>query len=214
MTDLSHDPAYFLKLQTQTAWGAMLRSFASWLDPKPASLILDVGTGPGLLPAIFTQNGCRAIGLDTSHEMFKNALHPNLVLGSVFSLPFKPATRWAEASEAFNLITASNLLFLLPDPRAALIEMARLLAPNGEIGIINPSEKMSVAAATALANERGLTGLARETLLNYVSRAERHFRWGVGELEQLFSSADCQLTATQPKMGAGLVLFARGRRVS
>ena len=201
MTDLSHDPAYFLELQTRTGWGAMLRSFASWLDPKPASLILDVGTGPGLLPAIFAQNGCRTIGIDYTQEMFNNALHPNLVLASVFSLPFKSAT--------FDLITASNLLFLLPDPRAALIEMTRLLKPNGEIGLLNPSEQMSVAAATALADERELTGLARETLLNYASRAERHFRWGVGELESLFSSAGCQLTATKPKMGAGLVRFAR-----
>jgi len=179
----------------------MLRSFASWLDPKPASLILDVGTGPGLLPAIFAQNGYRTIGIDYSQEMFNNALHPNLVLASVFSLPFKSAT--------FDLITASNLLFLLPDPRAALIEMTRLLKPNGEIGLLNPSEQMSVAAATALADERELTGLARETLLNYASRAERHFRWGVGELESLFSSAGCQLMATKPKMGAGLVRFAR-----
>ena len=182
----------------------MLRSFASWLDPKPASLILDVGTGPGLLPGIFAQSGYHAFGLDYSREMFNNALHPNLILASVFSLPFKPAT--------FNLITASNLLFLLSDPRAALIEMTRLLKPNGEIALLNPSEQMSVAAATALADERELTGLSRDTLLNYASRAERHFCWGVGELEQLFSSADCQLTATQPKMGTGLVLFALGKR--
>ena len=204
MADLSHDPDYFLELQTQTGWGAMLRSFASWLDPQPASAILDVGTGPGLLPAIFTQQGCHALGIDSTLDMFENALHTNLILGDVYALPFQPAT--------FNLITASNLLFLLPDPQTALHEMARLLKPNGEIALLNPSEKMTVAAATALADERRLTGLARETLLNYASRAERHIRWGVGELEQLFSSASCQLTATQPKMGAGLVRFARGKR--
>ena len=179
----------------------MLRSFASWLDPQPDSAILDVGTGPGLLPAIFAQNGCHAFGIDDARDMFRDALHPNLVLGDVYALPFQSAT--------FNLITASNLLFLLPNPQAALREMVRLLKPNGEIALLNPSEQMSVNAATALANERGLTGLARETLLNYAFRAEGHYRWGVGELESLFSSAGCHLTATKLKMGAGLVRFVR-----
>lgn len=181
----------------------MLRSFAAWLDPQPATVILDVGTGPGLLPAIFAQNGCRAFGSDSAPAMFRDALYPKLVLGDVYALPFQSAT--------FNLITASNLLFLLPDPQAALSEMVRLLKPNGEIALLNPSAKMSLSAATALANGHKLTGLARETLLNYASRAERHYRWGVRELKQLFSSAGCQLTATKPKMGRGLVLFTRGK---
>jgi ubiquinone/menaquinone biosynthesis C-methylase UbiE len=203
MADLNHDPAYFLELQTQTGWGAMLRSFASWLDPQPATIILDVGTGPGLLPAIFAQNGCQAIGLDDAQEMFAEALHKSLVLGSVFQLPFP--------DKSFNLLTASNLLFLLPDPDAALHEMKRLLKPGGEIALLNPSENMNVASATALADERGLEGLARETLLNYASRAKRHYRWGAGDLASLFSAAGCKLTATQLKMGAGLVRFARAR---
>ena len=83
-----HDPDYFLELQTKTGWGAILRSFASWLDPKPASLILDVGCGPGLLPAILAKSGCRTIGIDSSFEMFRDPLHPNLVLADVTDLSF------------------------------------------------------------------------------------------------------------------------------
>ena len=180
----------------------MLRSFASWLDPQPASLILDVGTGPGLLPAIFAQNGCRALGVDSSFEMFRDALHPDLILAEVTALPLPLAS--------FDLIAASNLLFLLPDPRTALIEMARLLAPTGEIALLNPSERMSIAAATALADQRGLEGLARETLLHYAGRAERHFRWSEADLCELFASANLELTETVTKMGEGLVRFAKG----
>ena len=209
MTDL-HDPDYFLELQTKTGWGAMLRSFASWLDPKPASLILDVGTGPGLLPAILAQNGCRALGIDSSFEMLRDALHPNLILADALAFPLKPSTRRAEPVEAFNLLTASNLLFLLPDPLSALQEMTRFLAPDGEIALLNPSERMSVSAATSLADERNLEGLARETLLNYAARAERHFRWSEDDLRELFASANLQLTNTITKMGSGLVRFARG----
>ena len=201
MADL-YDPDYFLELQTKTGWGAILHSFASWLDPKPASLILDIGTGPGLLPAIFTQNECRAFGIDSSFTMFRDALHPDLVLANTYFVPFKPST--------FNLITASNLLFLLPDPLSALIEMTRLLAPKGEIALLNPSEKMSISAATALADKRNLEGLARKTLLNYAARAERHHRWSEDDLRELFASANLKLTDTTTKMGKGLVRFARG----
>ena len=204
MSDLQHDSSYFLELQTKTGWGAILRSFASRLDPKPASLILDVGTGPGLLPAIFAQKGCRVIGIDSSFEMFRDALHPNLVLADVNILPLKPAT--------LNLITASNLLFLLPDPLAALKEMARLLAPNGEIALLNPSEEMSLSAATLLADERNLEGLARETLLNYAARAENHHRWNEDNLIELFASANLKLIDTTTKMGKGLVRLARGKK--
>jgi len=204
MTDL-HDSDYFLELQTKTGWGAILRSFATWLDPKPASLILDVGCGPGLLPAIFAQSGCRALGVDSSVEMFREALHPELALADTYNLPF--------SSYTFHFLTASNLLFLLSDPLPALIEMTRLLAPNGEIALLNPSEKMNIFAATALADERNLEGLARETLLNYAARSERHHRWSKADLRELFASANLQLTDTTTKMGKGLIRFSRGKKI-
>ena len=182
----------------------MLRSFASWLDPEPDSLILDVGCGPGLLPAIFAQKGCRAFGIDSSFEMFRETLHSNLVLADVNTLPIKPAT--------FNLITASNLLFLLSDPLSALKEMTRLLTSSGQIAVLNRSEKMRVSAATALANERNLEGLARETLLNYAARAEKYHRWSEDDLRELFASASLELSDTTTKMGEGLVRFGRGKQ--
>lgn len=203
MTNLEHDPDYFLELQTKTGWGAMLRSFATWIDPKPASLILDVGTGPGLLPTIFAQSGCRVIGADLSFEMFRDALHPDLILSDANTLPFRSST--------FNVVTASNLLFLLPNPHAALIEMTRGLAPNGEIALLNPSEQMSVAATTDLADARELEGLAHETLLNYARRAERHFRWSESDLHKLFAKAGLSFTDTTTRMGDGLVRFVKGK---
>ena len=199
-----HDPDYFLELQTKTGWGAILRSFASWLDPKPASLILDVGCGPGLLPAILAKSGCRAFGIDSSFEMFRDALHPNIILADTYSIPYLSST--------FHFLTASNLLFLLPDPLSALKEMTRLLTPNGEVALLNPSEKMSISAATTLADERNLEGLARETLINYAARAERHHRWSEDGLRELFVSANLELTDTTTRMGKGLVRFTRGKQ--
>ncbi len=206
MTSLpDRDADYFLELQTRTNWGRMLERFAAWLDPRPGCRALDVGTGPGLLPALLTRAGCRALGVDLDPQMFRDALHPDMVLADAAFLPF-PAT-------TFHLVTASNLLFLLPEPLPVLREMARLLVAEGEIAVLNPSERMSLAAAKALAEARGLSGLARETLLNYAARAERHFRWSEGDLRRLFASAGLRLTETVTRMGPGLVRFARGVRL-
>ena len=70
------------------------------------------------------------------------------------------------------------------------------LQPDGEIALLNPSEQMNVAAATALADMRGLEGLARETLLNYANRAERHFRWSEADLRELFAETGFEVTDT------------------
>ena len=59
---LNKDSNYFHELQSQTGWGHMLASFARWCAPKPGWRVLDVGCGPGLLPAIFAQAGCHAYG--------------------------------------------------------------------------------------------------------------------------------------------------------
>ncbi len=102
---LASDPSYFLELQTHTGWGRMLDSFARWCAPPPGQRILDVGTGPGLLPAIFSADkGNLATGIELDPGMLTDPLHPDLSLGDAVALPF--------AAGSFDLVTASNLLFL------------------------------------------------------------------------------------------------------
>jgi len=198
------DADYFLELQTQTGWGRILARFADWIAPQEEWLALDVGCGPGLLPALLAQKGCCAFGVDRDPQMFCPApLHPQVSVANVDTLPFAP--------ETFALVSASNLLFLFPDPQTALQEMVTRIKPGGEIALLNPSENLSVAAATQLADQRGLQGLARQTLLNYATRAERHHRWTEAALEKMFASAGVKLTATQLVMGPGFARMARGK---
>ncbi|OGO14627.1 MAG: hypothetical protein A2032_04155 [Chloroflexi bacterium RBG_19FT_COMBO_49_13] len=118
------DAVYFHELQTKTGWGRTLYGFAEWCAPEPGWLTLDVGCGPGLLPAIFSQLGCRAVGVDLDPKMFHpSPLHPITSIADVNALPFP--------SHTFDLVTSTNLLFLLPQPILALIEMKRVLQPGG-----------------------------------------------------------------------------------
>ncbi|GAB4497352.1 MAG: hypothetical protein OHK0052_08790 [Anaerolineales bacterium] len=201
--DLTRDSAYFLQVQTQTAWGKVLQDFAEWCHPKSGWRALDVGCGPGLLPALLGLQGIQAIGVDLDPQAFApKPLHPQLLTADVHALPFAPAQ--------FNLITAVNLLFLLPEPLAPLRELTRLLLPGGTLALLNPSERMSLTAATALADARGLHGLARDSLLNWATRAETHFRWDESALRDLLTATGLRFERTDLRIGNGLARLACG----
>lgn len=102
--------------------------------PSPGAFVLDVATGTGRLPDFLLRdpayNG-RVIGLDASARMLAVAhdkLRPYgdrvlLVRQSALDLPF--------ADGAFGGVTCLEALEFLPDDRAALREMARVLQPGG-----------------------------------------------------------------------------------
>jgi len=200
---LSKDADYFLELQTQTGWGRTLFGFAKWCDPKPGWLILDVGCGPGLLPAIFSQFGCKAVGVDLDLEMFKpRHLHPVMAVGDALRLPFKP--------HSFDLITSTNLLFLLPEPVTTLIEIKRLLCSGGKLALLNPSERLDTSAALRFADEQGLEGMAKSTLFNWARRAEGNHRWTEDETRALFTAAGMSYGGGILKVGPGFGRFSWG----
>jgi SAM-dependent methyltransferase len=194
----------FLAIQTQTAWGRTLQVFAAWCQPQAGWLTLDVGCGPGLLPTIFAGYGCQAFGVDLDAIALAQPSHPALAQAQAVNLPF--------SGGIFDLVTASNLLFFLPDPGRALCEMRRLVRAGGWVALLNPSEQMSLAAAAALADQRGLVGLERCSLLNWARRAEAHQRWSEPETAALFAAAGMSLQEATLKVGPGLARFARGRR--
>lgn len=199
-------PAEFQYIQTATAWNRTLGTFARWCNPQPNERVLDIGCGPGLLPAIFASLGCRATGIDLDEAMFRPApLYQNVVNGDAIQLPFGNGT--------FELVTVSNLLFYLPQPDEALAEMGRVLTPDGRIGLINPSPGLSVSAATALAEQRKLDDAARATLISWAERAENHQRWSPEELQQMAKETGLEIRAWEYRVGPGFALFAMARKI-
>jgi len=202
----NRDADYFLELQTQTGWGRTLYGFARWCDPAPGSLTLDVGCGPGLLPAIFSRFGCVATGVDIDREMFSpTPLHPGVLVADGMRLPFMP--------QSFDLITATNLLFLLPDPLPLpmLVEIKRLLHPGGKLAMLNPSENLNVQAAMTFASEERLAGLAKSSLFTWARRAEENHRWSEDETRAIYAGAGIKCEACILKVGPGFGLFSWGR---
>jgi SAM-dependent methyltransferase len=164
-------------------------------------LALDVGCGPGRLPALLEERGARAYGVDLDPQALVEPLHHRLARADGLHLPFPGGT--------FHLATATNLLFLLPDPPALLHEMARVLRPDGQLYLLNPSEHLTLQAASDLAAERGLQGTARESLLVWARRAEAGRRWTEAETASLLAQAGLRLEASALKMGPGFARFVR-----
>ncbi|MGO1949364.1 MAG: class I SAM-dependent methyltransferase [Mycobacteriaceae bacterium] len=90
---------------------------------------LDVGCGTGTLVASAVTRGREVTGIDTDADMA--AVSQSRVAGtganihhaSVLDLPFPDAS--------FDAVTANFVVNHLPDPRAGLREMARVLEPGG-----------------------------------------------------------------------------------
>jgi SAM-dependent methyltransferase len=200
---LGSDAGYFLELQTKTEWSRTLYGFASWCSPQPGWLTLDVGCGPGLLPALFSRLGCTAVGVDLDTDMFKpSPLHPTVIVADVMDLPF--------SHDTFDLVSASNLLFLLPEPIQALNRLRQLLHAGGKLAMLNPSELLNLQSAREFADENCLQGIARDTLLNWAARAEENKRWTEDETRVLYTKARMKYQGCILKVGPGFGRFSSG----
>lgn len=203
------DVGYFDQAQAG-AWGEMLRSFARFVAAPAGARVLDVGTGPGLLPRLALEGGASlAVGVDDAAAMVQRAAElaghacgtAAWVLADGLRLPF--------VSAAFDVTLATNWLFLLPDPAAGLAELARVARPGGVVAILNPSEAMSFAAAEAFAAGRGLAGFARFSFANYGRLAEAHQRLSAAQWAALADAAGLKDVRTEARAG-GLAVFLRG----
>lgn len=164
--------------------------------------MLDIGCGPGKLPALFSQHGCRATGIDLDEAMFQpQPLYPQVVCGDGLKLPFPANT--------FDLVTASNLLFYMDSPIIALLEMHRVI----RMGVINPSPRLNTADAILLAHKHHLGGPARDSLISWAQRAENHWRWSPEELTHICYAAGLQIVKWEYRVGPGFALFALALKI-
>jgi len=100
--------------------------------------MIDMGTGTGRIIEIFAPYADKATGYDSSQEMLKLARanfeqadlhHCQARLGDITALPAKSAST--------SLITIHQVLHYLDSPYAVIQEARRLLAPGGQILIVD-----------------------------------------------------------------------------
>ncbi len=91
--------------------------------------VLDVAAGTGAITRLLEERGARVIAFDQSAEMLGIARQrgATAVLGTAEQLPFPDGS--------FDAVTFGYLLRYV-DPAVALGELARVLRPGGEIGMV------------------------------------------------------------------------------
>jgi SAM-dependent methyltransferase len=103
-------------------------------EAVPGARLLELGIGTGRIALPVAAAGCEVVGVDLSSEMLaslaprlrRGAGAPvSLVRGNIAALPFRART--------FDGVMATHVLHLVPDWRAALGELARVLRPEGLI---------------------------------------------------------------------------------
>jgi hypothetical protein len=93
----------------------------------------------------------------------------------------------------------------------ALLKWKCVLAPGGRLCPLNPSENLSISAASRLADKRGLASTARKSFLNWAKNAEKHVRWTESETRELLSAAGLRLEESVLRVGPGFARFAHAR---
>jgi 2-polyprenyl-3-methyl-5-hydroxy-6-metoxy-1,4-benzoquinol methylase len=130
--------------------------------PNPAGARwIDVGCGPGLMTRIAASFGYEATGIDTSQSMVATARRQAAREGS--AAQFRRGGVADLPIGAARVVSALSLLAVLTDPVAGVRQLWDAVAPGGSLLVVEPSERMTPAAALSvidssysLADSRGL----------------------------------------------------------
>jgi ArsR family transcriptional regulator len=114
------------------------RAIATLLADRPIGALLDIGTGTGRMLELFAPRADSAIGIDRSSEMLRLARvkleeagisGASLRQGDMYALPL--------ADRSADSIILHQVLHYAQQPGAAIAESARVLAPGGQLLVID-----------------------------------------------------------------------------
>lgn len=98
------------------------------------SRVLEIGTGTGLVAFTIANEVKHITAIDYSEEMIRVA-NNKLKESELNNIEFKlsPATGIHYPDQSFDLVIASNIFHLLPEPEKVLSEISRLIVPKGKV---------------------------------------------------------------------------------
>ncbi|MEY8018662.1 MULTISPECIES: class I SAM-dependent methyltransferase [Mycobacterium] len=131
-----YDNAQALSRRLISAW----RHPVEWLNIPAGGTALDVGSGPGNVTSSLARaagpDGL-ALGVDISEAMLARAVRNEA--GSQVGFIRADAQRLPLRDNTVDAVASIAVLQLIPDPAAALAEMARVLRPGGRLAVMVPT---------------------------------------------------------------------------
>jgi demethylmenaquinone methyltransferase/2-methoxy-6-polyprenyl-1,4-benzoquinol methylase len=135
-TRTRHASRLFAGIAPEYEWMGRLLSFGqdprwrrflvSRVEVAPASTVLDVASGTGLVARALRARGHRVIALDPSEAMLRAGKPAGArILGRAEEIPF--------ADTSVDALTFTYLLRYVDDPAATMLELARVVREGGRI---------------------------------------------------------------------------------
>jgi ubiquinone/menaquinone biosynthesis C-methylase UbiE len=131
-----YDNAQALSRRLLSAWQLPIE----WLNIPAGGVALDVGSGPGNVTASLARAGEPdgvALGVDISEAMLERAVRNEA--GPQVGFLRADAQRLPLRDNTIDAVTSMAVFQLIPDPAAALGEIARVLRPGGRLVIMVPT---------------------------------------------------------------------------
>ena len=136
-------------------------------------LDLGVGCGTSAVEMSRARPAVRHLGLDASGAMLRRARRRAGRAGVGLLLVRADALRLPFREGAFDGATAHSVLYLLPDPAAALAELHRAVRPGGRLATLEPRAPGGRLGAAALRG--GIRHAAAMALWRTMSRLHRRY---------------------------------------
>ena len=152
------------------AWSALVLSL---LPPVPAR-VADLGCGTGTLTVLMAQAGRLVSGLDFAPRMAALAREKIAAAGVVADVVVGDASSPPWQAGSFDVVLTRHVLWVMPDPEAALSTWIHLLAPGGRLILIEGRWSSGVGLASADVAELVL----RHRLEIEVTRLDDPALWG------------------------------------
>lgn len=144
---------------------------------RPGAVVVDVGCGTGRAVAELAERGAHAIGVDPDPTMLAAARHrcPDADIRAA------GAERLPLADGQAHGYRADKVYHLLPDPRAALAEARRVLAPGGRIALLGQDWDTMVIDSDQPELTRTIVHARAQTIAQpRVARAQRNLLLDAG----------------------------------
>ena len=108
---------------------------------KPGGRVLDIGCGTGFLLERLAERGFSGVGVDLSPESVEIAQARLVELGVAERLRVETGSAYEPPDGPFDLVTITDVLEHLEDPRACLAAARDRLAPGGIVVVSTPNRR-------------------------------------------------------------------------
>jgi ubiquinone/menaquinone biosynthesis C-methylase UbiE len=181
-------------------WRAIeLRLLATFEFPEP---LLDVGCGDGSFARLLFAAGGDITGVDPDASVLDKAA----AAGAYRRVLQADATRLPFDDQSFAAVLSNCVLEHIPDDRAVVGEMARVLRPGGTVAITVPAPGLKDGLYTVQELRRqGKIAEAEEYLRQFDQRQVHHHYRTAAEWRQIFAAAGLEVVQVTPYLSAAVM---------